>query len=142
METEKDYCITCETTDSHPRARVMWIEGNETFRNGKVDNDTSKYDTHATPVYDIFLTSAWIISFPNFRVCQQVMESGNASVVLSTLIFSPVPDDHGKILRCRGENPALPDAYLEDFFKLNVVCKWQVAILISFLGNNNTFFVH
>lgn len=62
---------------------------------------------------------------PNFRVCQQVMESGNASVVLSTLIFSPVPDDHGKILKCRGENPALTDAYLEDFFKLNVVCKWQ-----------------
>jgi len=51
------------------------------------------------------------------------MESGNASVVLSTLIFSPVPDDHGRILKCRGENPALTDAYLEDFFKLNVVCK-------------------
>lgn len=55
------------------------------------------------------------------------MESGNASVVLSTLIFSPVPDDHGKILKCRGENPALTDAYLEDFFKLNVVCKWRAV---------------
>lgn len=53
------------------------------------------------------------------------MDSDNASVVLSTLIFSPVPDDHGKILKCRGENPALADAYLEDFFKLNVVCKWR-----------------
>lgn len=37
METEKDYSITCETTGSHPRARITWIEGNETFRNGKVD---------------------------------------------------------------------------------------------------------
>jgi len=62
-------------------------------------------------------------------MCQQVMESGNASVVLSTLIFSPVPDDHGKILKCRGENPALADAYLEDFFKLNVVCKWRASFL-------------
>lgn len=38
METEKDYSITCETTGSHPRARITWIEGNETFQNGKVDN--------------------------------------------------------------------------------------------------------
>ncbi|XP_070166329.1 protein turtle homolog A isoform X2 [Polyergus mexicanus] len=92
METEKDYSITCETTGSHPRARITWIEGNETFRNGKI------------------------------------MESGNASVVLSTLIFSPIPDDHGKILKCRGENPALTDAYLEDFFKLNVVFPPKVQL--------------
>lgn len=51
------------------------------------------------------------------------MESGNASVILSTLIFSPVPDDHGKMLKCRGENPALKNAFLDDTFKLNVVCK-------------------
>ncbi|XP_020289986.1 nephrin-like isoform X2 [Pseudomyrmex gracilis] len=95
METEKDYSITCEATGSHPRARITWIEGNETFRNGKV------------------------------------MESGNASVVLSTLIFSPVPDDHGKILKCRGENPALTDAYLEDFFKLNVVFPPKVQLYLG-----------
>ncbi|XP_029173199.1 nephrin-like isoform X1 [Nylanderia fulva] len=92
METEKDYSITCEATGSHPRARITWIEGNETFRNGKT------------------------------------MENENASVVLSTLIFSPVPDDHGKILKCRGENPALTDAYLEDFFKLNVVFPPKVQL--------------
>lgn len=45
-------------------------------------------------------------------------------MVISTLIFSPIPDDHGKILKCRGENPKLPDAYLEDFFQLNVVCEY------------------
>jgi len=39
METEKDYSIACETAGSHPRARITWIEGNETFRNGKVDNE-------------------------------------------------------------------------------------------------------
>lgn len=112
METEKDYSITCETTGSHPRARITWIEGNETFRNGKVDDEKK----NAYPFRIVAGT-------PQFYFCAQVMDSGNASVVLSTLIFSPVPDDHSKILKCRGENPALADAYLEDFFKLNVVCK-------------------
>ncbi|XP_025154526.1 contactin-1a isoform X4 [Harpegnathos saltator] len=92
LETEKDYSITCETTGSHPRARIIWLEGNSTFRSGKI------------------------------------MESGNASVVLSTLIFSPVPDDHGKILKCRGENPALKNAFLDDTFKLNVVFPPKVQL--------------
>jgi len=125
METEKDYSITCETTGSHPRARITWIEGNETFRNGKVDNERFG-------IRNAISSKSTLSNNPkpfNFRVCQQAMESGNASVVLSTLIFSPVPDDHGRILKCRGENPALTDAYLEDFFKLNVVCKWQLRVL-------------
>ncbi|XP_031825598.2 sidestep III isoform X2 [Nomia melanderi] len=58
----------------------------------------------------------------------KVLDGGNISVVLSTLIFSPVPDDHGKILKCRGENPELPDAYLEDFFQLNVVFPPKVQL--------------
>lgn len=55
-------------------------------------------------------------------------------MVLSTLIFSPIPDDHGKILKCRGENPALPDAYLEDFFQLNVVCEYRDSRGRNFTG--------
>lgn len=118
METEKDYSITCEVTGSHPRARVTWIEGNETFRNGKVD--IKRYFR----IYDLQPFFFYFKLSPNYPImCRQMMENDNASVVLSTLIFSPVPDDHGKILKCRGENPALTDAYLEDFFKLNVVCK-------------------
>ncbi|XP_014477343.1 PREDICTED: nephrin-like [Dinoponera quadriceps] len=92
LETEKDYSITCEATGSHPRARIIWLEGNTTFRSGKV------------------------------------MESGNASVVLSTLIFSPVPDDHGKMLKCRGINSALKNAFLEDQLKLNVVFPPKVQL--------------
>ncbi|KAF3429254.1 hypothetical protein E2986_00747 [Frieseomelitta varia] len=91
LETEKDYSITCETTGSHPRARITWLEGNAVYHNGKV------------------------------------IDGGNASVVLSTLRFSPVPDNHAKILKCRGENPKLPDAYLEDFFQLNVVCEYTLS---------------
>lgn len=74
----------------------------------------------------------------------QVIDGGNTSVVLSTLMFSPIPDDHGKILKCRGENPSLPDAYLEDFFQLNVVCEYSeicsnyVQINISCLFHSST----
>lgn len=74
----------------------------------------------------------------------QVIDGGNTSVVLSTLMFSPIPDDHGKILKCRGENPSLPDAYLEDFFQLNVVCEYSeicgnyVQISISCLFHSST----
>ncbi|KAG6801022.1 hemicentin-2 [Apis mellifera caucasica] len=92
LETEKDYSITCETTGSHPQARITWMEGNAIYHNGKV------------------------------------LIGGNTSVVISTLIFSPIPDDHGKILKCRGENPKLPDAYLEDFFQLNVVFPPKVQL--------------
>ncbi|CAD1469492.1 unnamed protein product [Heterotrigona itama] len=96
LETEKDYSITCETTGSHPRARITWLKGNAVYHNG------------------------------------QVIDGGNASVVLSTLRFSPIPDDHAKILKCRGENPELSDAYLEDFFQLNVVFPPKVQL---HLGN-------
>lgn len=67
----------------------------------------------------------------------QVLDGGNISVVLSTLIFSPVPDDHGKILKCRGENPELPDAYLEDFFQLNVVCECRSREHVDGLADVN-----
>ncbi|XP_078035253.1 sidestep III isoform X2 [Augochlora pura] len=101
LEINKDYSIACETTGSHPRARITWLEGNTVYQNGK-----------SLPV--------------------QVIDGGNISVVQSTLVFSPVPDDHGKILKCRGENPALTDAYLEDFFQLNVAFPPKVQL---HLGN-------
>ncbi|XP_076284192.1 sidestep III isoform X2 [Lasioglossum baleicum] len=97
LETEKDYSITCETTGSHPRARITWLEGNTVYQKGKT-------------------------------MPAQVLDGGNMTVVLSTLIISPVSDDHGKILKCRGENPALPDAYLEDSFPLNVVFPPKVQL--------------
>lgn len=52
-----------------------------------------------------------------------MINGGDSKVVLSTLIFSPIPEDHGKTLKCRGENPELAGAFLEDIFQLNVVCK-------------------
>ncbi|XP_014604552.1 PREDICTED: nephrin-like [Polistes canadensis] len=58
----------------------------------------------------------------------KVLDDGNSSVVLSTLIFSPIPDDNSQILKCRGENPELLGAYLEDFFQLNVIFPPKVQL--------------
>ncbi|XP_066591328.1 protein turtle homolog A-like [Prorops nasuta] len=58
----------------------------------------------------------------------KVMDGGDLKIVLSTLKFFPVPDDHGTILKCRGENPALSGTYLEDFFQLNVVFPPKVQL--------------
>jgi hypothetical protein len=59
------------------------------------------------------------------------MEEGDDStLVLSTLMFTPLPEDHGEILKCRGENPILSGAFLEDSFHMNVVCEYATAGLI------------
>ncbi|KAK2585637.1 hypothetical protein KPH14_010261 [Odynerus spinipes] len=70
---------------------------------------------------------SWLEGNVPFRNVK-VSDDGNSSVVISKLMFSPIPDDHGKILKCRGENPELPDAYLEDFFQLNVVFPPKVQL--------------
>ena len=57
-------------------------------------------------------------------------DEGPGGIVISTLTFAPVPEDHGKTLKCRGENPALPVHHLEDSFHMNVVCEY---FLFSFL---------
>ncbi|XP_043483231.1 synaptogenesis protein syg-2-like [Leptopilina heterotoma] len=92
LEAEKDYSIACECMGSHPRAKIVWLDGLLPFKSGKVING-----------------------------------EGSAAV-LSTLIFSPIPEDHGKTLKCRGENPELAGAFLEDHFLLNVVFPPKVQL--------------
>lgn len=52
------------------------------------------------------------------------MEEGNGTVVLSSVTFSPVPEDDSTFLKCVGDNPKLLGVGQEDSFKLNVVCKY------------------
>lgn len=74
-------------------------------------------------------------------------DGGNSSVVLSTLKFSPTNEDNGKNLKCRGENTAIPKAFQEDLYHLNVVCKYKnytylsrsVTFRRSLLKNSNNF---
>ncbi|XP_021920840.1 carcinoembryonic antigen-related cell adhesion molecule 1-like [Zootermopsis nevadensis] len=49
-------------------------------------------------------------------------ESGNETVVMSTVTFSPKPDDDGHVLKCKAENPMVSGSGLEDSLSLNVVC--------------------
>lgn len=44
-------------------------------------------------------------------------------MVMSSVTFAPVPEDHNTILKCLGDNPELQGFSLEDSFKLDVVCK-------------------
>ncbi|TGZ51532.1 Neuronal growth regulator 1 [Temnothorax longispinosus] len=43
-----------------------------------------------------------------------------------SLQFTPTVEDEGKFLVCRAENPKLPEAGIEDRWKLRVHCKYQV----------------
>lgn len=54
----------------------------------------------------------------------QYSEQNNQT--LSILTFVPVIEDDGKYLTCRAENPSIPDSALEDKWRLNVHCKFEV----------------
>lgn len=60
-----------------------------------------------------------------------ITERSNSTVVYSTLEFYPTPEDDGKQLRCRGDNPALSNAFLEDYYHLNVVCEFNFIELME-----------
>lgn len=50
--------------------------------------------------------------------------TANGTAITSTLVFRPLPDDDGTMLKCEGSNPRLPNSALEDSIKLNVMCKY------------------
>ncbi|XP_046737249.1 protein turtle homolog A isoform X1 [Diprion similis] len=73
---------------------------------------------------------AWFDGTVEFRK-GKFREIGNSTVVLNTVTFTPSPEDDGKTLKCRGENPALPGAFLEDTFQLNVVFAPRVFLQLG-----------
>ena len=60
------------------------------------------------------------------------MGDGNATV--STLTYSPKPEDHGRLLACQAHVEGLPGSIVEDSRRLWVQCKW-FSILKAILGN-------
>ncbi|XP_058808984.1 hemicentin-2-like [Phymastichus coffea] len=66
---------------------------------------------------------SWFAGHAAFTEAQVAEEASDGSPMLlvSSLTFSPQPEDNGKVLKCRGENPLLADYQLEDSFQMNVV---------------------
>ena len=52
-------------------------------------------------------------------------------MTLSILNYVPTIRDAGKYMACRAENPELPDATLEDGWKLEIHCEWNLKILVK-----------
>ncbi|KAF7990771.1 hypothetical protein HCN44_000576 [Aphidius gifuensis] len=61
----------------------------------------------------------------------KIHETGNSKIVLSTLLYSPMPEDNNKQLRCQGMNPMLPTGSLEDSFQLNIYFPPKVSLEIG-----------
>lgn len=58
-----------------------------------------------------------------------VSDGGNLTV--STLHLVPTPNDDGKILSCRAENPAVPNSAIEDEWTIRVHCKYIIIYYTS-----------
>ena len=54
--------------------------------------------------------------------------SPDGNVTLSILNYVPTIRDAGKYMACRAENSELPDATLEDGWKLEIYCKGRFLI--------------
>ncbi|XP_073993878.1 nephrin-like isoform X2 [Rhodnius prolixus] len=55
----------------------------------------------------------------------------NETVVSSTLVFMPAPEDNGYLLKCQALNPSIPLAPLQDSFLLNVVYSPLVSLQLG-----------
>ncbi|XP_008195943.1 hemicentin-2 isoform X1 [Tribolium castaneum] len=72
-------------------------------------------------------TVTWTRDNRDFRR-GKFLEEGNETVVISSVTFSPEPEDDGTFLKCLGDNPKLPGFSQEDSFKLNVVYPPKVEL--------------
>ena len=64
-----------------------------------------------------------LLSTPKKTHCIFFQTSPDGNVTLSTLNYVPSVRDAGKFMACRAENPEVPDATLEDGWKVEIHCK-------------------
>lgn len=50
-------------------------------------------------------------------------DENDVNVTTSELSFVPTTEDDGKEITCRAENPSVQGMYMEDKWKIDVVCK-------------------
>ncbi|GFY53521.1 nephrin [Trichonephila inaurata madagascariensis] len=58
------------------------------------------------------------------RGFSEIVDEYMENLTTSILQFIPVPEDHGKVLKCKAANPAIPKATIETVLRLNVHCKY------------------
>ncbi|CAH0728394.1 unnamed protein product, partial [Brenthis ino] len=61
----------------------------------------------------------------------KVSEHQNETWTVSTLIFTPAPEDHGTTIKCVASNSALPGRSIDDQVKLNVVYSPLVTLSLG-----------
>ncbi|XP_063218435.1 nephrin-like [Bacillus rossius redtenbacheri] len=61
----------------------------------------------------------------------EVETSGGEGREVSTLTFSPAPEDDGRLLQCRADNPSMAAAGLDDSLALNVVYPPLVSLRLG-----------
>ena len=48
---------------------------------------------------------------------------GDSNATISTLTYSPKPEDHGKLLSCQAFVEGIPGSTVEDSRRLHILCK-------------------
>ncbi|XP_032521218.2 synaptogenesis protein syg-2-like isoform X1 [Danaus plexippus] len=61
----------------------------------------------------------------------EVSDHSNETWTVSTLVFTPTPEDHGLIVKCVAVNVALPSKSIDDQLKLNVVYSPLVSLTLG-----------
>lgn len=51
------------------------------------------------------------------------------NVTISELSFVPTTEDDGKEVTCRAENPSVQGMYMEDKWKIDVVCEYKYCFI-------------
>lgn len=60
----------------------------------------------------------------------QVTQSANETAIVSTLVFTPDPDDDGHTLRCIADNAYISGSAIDDVLTLDIVCKYMLFVYI------------
>ena len=102
------YEFRCQSVGARPPPHVTWWRGSIQLR----ENVTSRVSSFILRIFQI-----------HHKICILAQTSPDGNVTLSILNYVPNIRDAGKYMSCRAENPELPDATLEDGWKLEIHCK-------------------
>ena len=115
--------VECKSTGSRPEAVITWWLGTRQIqRLAKHVSLLGGLFQEAQLAHKQSIRSLCPSSFfLSARLPLQFSETGNQS--LSVLTFTPTPEEDGKYLTCRAENPFMADSGIEDKWRLVVHCE-------------------